>query len=313
VRAEDLLVTEVLAVYLKEHAPTVINQKFLHNTAGRLIPKWWTGKTLTEVTNANCRAYTAWRREQLKKTGEPVSDQTIRHELTAIQSAMNWYKDEKAKQLIVPDVWRPPATPPREDYFLTRSEVAGRIRIARNLGLHHLARFLLIGTYSGNRPDVTLKLSWLPSAHTAWVDLDNLTLHRKDMKERDTKKRRPRCRIHNRLLRLLRRWRAADMAMGITSVIHYRGKPIETIYSAWRTVAALAGKPASMAHDEHAHDAPHILRHTACTLLIVSNVELNAAAAYVGMTPELLWRRYGHHHPSFQAAAASFTGKVRGL
>jgi integrase len=66
-------------------------------------------------------------------------------------------------------------------------------------------------------------------------------------------------------------------------------------------------KPKTMAHNPEANDAPHITRHSAATALITApNVDLRAAAAYLGMTVEMLWGRYGHHHPDFQSDVAGF-------
>jgi hypothetical protein len=40
-----------------------------------------------------------------------------------------------------------------------------------------------------------------------------------------------------------------------------------------------------------------------------SRVNIFEAAGYLGMSPETLTSRYGHHHPDFQTAAATATGK----
>jgi len=33
---------------------------------------------------------------------------------------------------------------------------------------------------------------------------------------------------------------------------------------------------------------------------------LEQVDAYLGMTPDMLWKRYGHHHPEFQKDAAEW-------
>jgi hypothetical protein len=40
-----------------------------------------------------------------------------------------------------------------------------------------------------------------------------------------------------------------------------------------------------------------------------SGVDAFAASGFLGMTAEVLWDVYGHHHPKFQERAASATGK----
>jgi integrase len=51
-------------------------------------------------------------------------------------------------------------------------------------------------------------------------------------------------------------------------------------------------------------DSPHILRHTAATLLMQSGIDLAQIGGYLGMTVETLERVYGHHHPDFVPDAA---------
>jgi integrase len=68
----------------------------------------------------------------------------------------------------------------------------------------------------------------------------------------------------------------------------------------WKTTAKLTGE----------HDAPHILRHTAATWLMRAGVNHYEAAGYLGMSAKTLWDVYGHHHPDFQMAAATATGKA---
>src|SRR5262249_9455530 len=113
----------------------------------------------------------------------------------------------------------------------------------------------------------------------------------------DGNKRQPVARIHTRLLPHLRRWREADLAEGITSVIHYRGEPILKLRKAWVGVAQAAGSKR--------RDSPHIVRHTAATWQMQAGTDLAQAAAYLGMRPETLWDYYGHHHPDFQREAAN--------
>jgi integrase len=52
------------------------------------------------------------------------------------------------------------------------------------------------------------------------------------------------------------------------------------------------------------HITPHILRHTAATWAMQRGVNVWDAAGWLGMSPEVLERVYGHHHPDFQRDAA---------
>lgn len=300
-----LLIDEVIAAYLKEHADESKSREFLLYTAQPII-EWWTGKRLAEVNRTNCRAYVKWRTAQFrrrhansKKPPVRISDQTARHELKTLRAALNWYKSEHDPQMVVPTVTLPKKAPPRKDYWLTRPDVAARLRRARrHAQTRHICRVLLIGVYSGTRPGAILALRWLPSPAAGWIDLESGTIHRAGAAERETRKRKPPARIHARLLPHLRRWHRADTNAGISHVVHYGGHPIRKLRRAWGTIGG-------------GHDGPHICRHTAATWLMQAGVDLYEASGYLGMTPETLWSTYGHHHPSFQEAAATAVSKRR--
>ena len=49
---------------------------------------------------------------------------------------------------------------------------------------------------------------------------------------------------------------------------------------------------------------PHTLRHTAATWLMQNGVPIWEAAGFLGMSPEMLARVYGHHHPDHLRNAA---------
>ena len=276
---------------------------------GTPIAEWWGARNLTvgDVNKANCEAYTSWRTSQYvkrhpnaKKPPRLVMRSTARADLKLMNAAIVHFKANYDPSLVEPTVTLPDPTPTKTDYWLTRDEVARRLRIARaDPNLRHMARVILIGVYQGNRTvSATLPLRWVPSSTAGWFDLETEVLHRSGTGERQTKKRKPPCRINERLLPFLRRWRDADLKKGLTHVIHYKGGPIETsVKTAWHTL---------MGDNE---DGVHILRHTCCTWLMRDGVDLGKAASYVGMTIKTLWDTYGHHHPDFHRDAARMSGK----
>ena len=306
--ASELFVDEIIAAYLNEYAKHSPSREFLTHTAAPVL-EWWTGKKLSLVNGANCRKYVLWRtgqKHRRAKARKPISEQTARHDLKTLRSAIRWYHREYGPLPSVPTVTLPPKAAQRQDYWLTRDEVAARIHAARkNSRTHHVARQLLIGVYTGTRPGAILRLMWLPSAAGGWFDLENGVLHRRAMGARRTRKRQPPARIHARLMPHLRRWRKADMAKRITSVIHYQGSPVKKLRNSWNTVAKAAGTTRK--------DGPHITRHTAATWQMQAGTNLYEAAGYLGMSPETLWETYGHHHPDFQSdAATAVSKKARG-
>jgi integrase len=229
--------------------------------------------------------------------------QTARHDLKTLRTAINWYHGEYLLPNI-PKVWLPAKAPQREDYCLTRDEVAARLRAAkRNARTRHVGRQLLIGVYSGTRPGAILALQWLPSPAAGWVDVDGGILHRRAINARRTNKRQPPVRIHTRLLPHLTRWRRLDLARGITSVIHYQGSPVKKLRNSWKAVARASGCTES--------DGPHITRHTAATWLMQAGVNVFEASGYLGMSPKTLWETYGHHHPDYQSTAARAVAKSK--
>ncbi|HEX7073794.1 MAG TPA: hypothetical protein VF226_07105, partial [Hyphomicrobiaceae bacterium] len=235
----------------------------------------------------------------------------------------------------IPAMKLPPATPPREDYWLTRKEVAERLRVARRMPqCKHIVRALLIGVYTGTRPGAARKLRWIPSTSGGWFDLETETLHRRAQGEAENNKRKPKARIHRRLLPWLRRWYRADMEIGIkrrisergrrvertvktTYVIHYYGKPIEKLRRSWASVAIAAGHAKQIGTDADGNpiwqipDGPHVCRHTAATWLMQAGVDKREAAGYLGMSEKTLEEVYGHHHPDFQSDAARADGRRR--
>ncbi len=179
---------------------------FLSGGAGRI----------RDVNGANCRAYVAWRTAQIYR-GKSISDQTARHDLKTMRAAINWYKSERDASLIAPAVTLPAKAAPRFGYYLERSEVAMRLRVARkSYRTRHVARMMLIGVYTGTRPGAILRLRWTPAVDAGWFDIEGEVLYRAGSKARPNKKRQPPAQIHFRLLPHLRRWREADVALGIT-------------------------------------------------------------------------------------------------
>lgn len=273
--------------------------------------KWWSGKTLAQVNGVNCRAYVRWRTAQdrkrhpkSKKPPVKVSDQTARHDLKSLRAALRFYKREVDGELVVPTVTLPSKAPPRTDYFLTRDELAARLRVARRSPqARHVARMLLIGWYTGTRPGAILALRWFSSASAGWFDLSAGVLHRRGGQARITNKRQPPAKIHARLLPHLRRWHRRDTECEppITNVIHYQGEPVGKLRRSWDTVAKQAGSTRK--------DAPHILRHSCCTWLMQAGVDVYEAAGYTGVSVKVLLETYGHHHPAFQEKAATATAK----
>lgn len=291
----DLHVADVMTVYLREQAPTVARPDFIAVTAAPIIA-WFAGKRLSDIRGQTCRDYVEWRTAA-------VSIATARHDLKTLRAAINYYHREKGPLASVPPVTIPPASAPRQRW-LTRLEVAAMLRSARRLGLDHIARYILIGVYTGTRSQALLSLSWMPQTAGGWVDVERGVLYRRGSSEVEgTTKRRPSSKLHARLIPHMRRWRDADIAAGIVHVVHWQRKRVGKLRRSWRSVCAAAGLGADV--------VPHTLRHTAATWQMQSGVPTWEAAGYLGMTESILREVYGHHHPDHQTAAARADGRRR--
>ena len=237
---------------------------------------WWGDKKLSDVTAKNCRSYAANK-----------SPAAARRDLEVLRAAIGYWHREYGPLPSIPAVVLPPKPAPRERW-LTRSEAARLLRAARHTP--HLARFILLGIYTGTRSGALLAAQW------SWVDLVGGTMHRRAPgTAENTQKRTPPVRLGRRILAHLRRWRRLDG--GINGfVVHYDGKRIQKMRRSWRTATRAAGLGADV--------TPHVLRHTRATWMMQAGVDMWEAAGALGMSPEMVSRIYGHHHPDFQKKAA---------
>jgi integrase len=271
-----------LRTILERHRDTHPTKTEFGKYMAKPLIAWWGDMTLDDITEEACRAYAQHRGK---------AQATIRHELQYLASACKrCSKDGQAVR-----VWLPQPPPPKSAYFLHRLHVAQRLRIARHTH-PHICRALLIGIYTGTRPGTVRALRWSPAPGCGWFDLDAETLHRGP--EVSPNKRKGRARIHFRLLAHLKRWKKMDGDQDW--VIHYRGRPCKSIRRAWDTVTRRAGQE---------KDAPHICRHTCATWLLQSGVSYHEASGFLSMSVQTLEKRYGHHSPFFQQAAARARGR----
>jgi len=267
-----------------EHAPTTAKPKLIAEHIEGLTD-YWGEKKVSSIKGATCRQFAA------KKTPSMA-----RRELETLRAAVNYFHKEYGLDP-VPAFTMPPKPRSRERW-LTRTEAARLLRSAR--GMPHLQRFILIALYTGTRSGAVLKLSWLASISTGYVDLQRGILYRSGSEQRATKKRQPPAAIPSRLLAHLRRWKRLDG--GIKNVVNWNGSSVLSVKKAFRS----ARENAKLSKDV----IPHTLRHTCATWLMQAGVESWQAAGFLGMTVEMLERTYGHHSPTFQRdASEALTGK----
>ncbi|MFC4172679.1 site-specific integrase [Microvirga sp. GCM10011540] len=331
--AAQVLVTDVLSVYAEEVA---VGHTRPHKTAERLVQlgEWWKGKTLADITGKTCRAYAKWRKSHVWKAARPdvtgtaprkVGDGGARRELEDLRAAVNYYiKEGYCREHI--EVTLPPRGQPR-DRYLERDEAAqllwhmwkyrepqtihrgarkGTVIPGKKKKRQHLARFMLVGLYTGTRAGAICSAGFEPKEGQGWVDLERGVFHRKRIGAKETKKRQPPVKLPAPLLAHIRRWSKNKRRDGsaVEYVVEYQGKPVADVGKAF----AAAVKDAGLGPDV----TPHVLRHTCATWLMQMGVDLWEAAGFLGMTVQTLERVYGHHRPDYQsAAAAALTGANR--
>jgi integrase len=283
--------------------------------------EWWGDKVLSDVKRSNCRAYVEYRTAQANRRFKDsvraprISASTARRELEDLASAIAAYHAEFTLDA-VPVVSLPPK-PSRRQRWLTRTEAAlmlwaclgwrydtqdGKLaKVPDGQGVRkqirnrrkHLARFILIGLYSGTRHMAIVRARWRPSENEPHVDTERGLLFRRGSRERETSKRQPPARVTPRLLAHMKRWHRLDAKRAIDHVVHMNGCPLTgKIRTAWQGARNDAGLAADV--------VPHVLRHTSATWLMQGRAELNDAAGFLGMSEQTLREHYWHHHPDFQ-------------
>lgn len=147
----------------------------------------------------------------------------------------------------------------------------------------HIARFLLLGIYTGTRAGAIAAAAFEPGEGAGWVDLVAGIWYRQPAGKRKTKKRATTVQIPKRLLAHLRRWKRINPEQ--RHVIEFNGKAVLEVNKGFAVVARRAGLGPEV--------TPHTLRHTCATWLMQTGADLWDAAGYLAMTYALLESVYG--------------------
>ena len=298
---DQIDIADVLSIYLDDCGPRITDRPKLERAVGRLND-FWGGRMLSQVTAAECRTYASSR----GKTGGTRTD------LETLRAAINHHSKEGLHRGLV-RVTLPQKGPPR-DRWLTRDEAARlvwtcwRYRETQTLHrgrkegqpvetekrpLRHLARFILIGLYTGTRAGAIASASPYRDTGHSFVDLDQGIFYRLAIGRRSTNKRQTPAPIPPRLLAHMRRWVRRG---AVTShFVEWHGMPVKSVKTGFGHAVKLA--------DLWGNVTPHTLRHTAATWLMQRGVPIWQAAGYLGMSVEILERTYGHHHPDYMRSA----------
>jgi hypothetical protein len=196
-RPTEILIADVLAIYLKDVAPRHARE---NETKQRVLAldAWWGDRTLADINGANCRAYVEHRSSQAWKSARPertqntpriVTTAAARRELEDLRAAINYHRREGLCSEIV-SVALPEKPPAREDW-LTRSQAAQllwaawrakqvmRDRTTKRAVGQHVARFILVGLYSGTRSSAICDAALMPTVGRGYIDLERGVFYRR--------------------------------------------------------------------------------------------------------------------------------------
>jgi integrase len=309
---ESIDVADVLSVYDEDCRQRQANKLKFDERLARLV-KWWGGKVLSDVNGASCRAYT-------KSRG---SNGGARRDLEDLRAAINHHSMEGFHRGVV-RVVLPEKGLPRERW-LDRSEAAKllwacwRYRETQTVHvgplkgqkietdkrpLRHVARFMLIGLYTGTRAGAIASASPFRAEGKSHIDLERGIFYRLAIGRRATAKRQTPVPLPRRLLAHLTRW--ARLGIANSHFVEWNGKPVLSVKTGFASGVRLAGLDISLGNV-----TPHTLRHTAATWLMQAAAPMWEAAGFLGMSEKTLRETYGHHHPDYLRGAANAVGTRR--
>ncbi len=303
---EEIDCADVLAIYLTDVGEPA--EQFEIEARIDRLNEYWGGKMLAQVNAKTCAGY-------VKHRGNTGG---ARRDLETFRAAINHHAKEGFHRGVV-RVSLPPKGEAR-DRWLTRKEAAAliwhcwryrekqTIHSGKSKGgavstdrrpLRHVARFILIGLYTGTRAGAIATASPYCEPGRSYVDLDRGIFYRQAIGRRATKKRQTPAPIPPRLLVHMRRWKARRLIAAC--FVEFNGKPVVSVKRGFQSAVRLAGLAGRV--------TPHTLRHTAATWLMQRGVPIWEAAGFLGMSPEVLQETYGHHHPDFLHGAAAAIGQ----
>ena len=279
-------IADVVAIYAEDIAPKHARPKDTGNRLDRLLD-YFGDKKLSDLNKASCQSYAEQRGSQ----------SAARRELEDLRAAVRHHWELGLSTALSP-VTLPEKSLPRERW-LTRSEAAKLLWAAwrrrksfkghstKQATAKHIARFILVGLYTGTRASAICGAALAPEEGRGWVDLENGVFYRRAIGRRENAKRQPAIRLPPQLLAHMRRWKAKRLSHN--SVIEWQGEPVLRVSKGFAAVVKSAKLRAGV--------SPHILRHTAITWQAQLGTPIHEICGFFGITAKMFEDVYGHHHP----------------
>jgi integrase len=301
----EVPLADILNCYAQGKAKTVARPRELTQRAAALLDFF--GRMT--LANLAAKSPEAVRDDYVERRGSSMA----RRELEDLRAAIGAYfeRDENRQTAIrLPRIALPPK-PQARTRWLTRSEAAKLIWAAWRFretqrgattdraSRQHVARFILVGLYTGSRSGAICNAALTEAIGRGYVDLDKGLFYRRGLGDAETKKRQPTVSIPERLLTHMRRWRR--LRISNQAVVEYQAQPVKSVRKAFARAAADAGLK---------DVTPHILRHTAVSWAVQNGVDLYRIADFFGMTPAMILGVYGHLRPD-NVVGDAITGRTR--
>jgi len=210
------------------------------------------------------------------KRRKTVVDSTIRRELTDILAILSW-SAQRRPPLIPSNPVRDYKKPKAYDAIILPPSTAEVSAILAQAA-EHLRRAIILSYYLGLRPGAVELLGLRWSAVSWESETIMVTSAHKGGPERRAVP------IHGDLLPVLRSWK--DQDQDGPYMVHYRGKPVESIKTSWSGALERAGITRRI--------RPYDLRHAFATAALERNADIKALSEIMGSRPETLMRTYQH-------------------
>jgi integrase len=214
------------------------------------------------------------------------------------EARLRWLERSEAARLLWA-CWRH-----KEEQTIHRGKNKGIKIKTGKYTLRHVARFILIGLYTGTRASAIAAASPCKKEGHAYVDLDAGLYHRLAIGRRATNKRQPTVPIPDRLLAHMRRW--YDKGIIANHFVEWNGIGVKSVKNGFARGVEVANLDLS-----DGNVTPHTLRHTAATWLMQLGTDPWQASGYLGMSVKVLLDTYGHHHPDYMREASGAITRKR--
>jgi len=307
----DVFVADVISIYLADVVPGQARPEKAAERAVRLL-EFFGRMTLDEITGKTCREYAAWR--EGKGRSNKGRGGGAKRDLEDLRAAINHHHKEGYHREVVRVVL--PKKGMARQRWLTRDEFAKLLWTCwrtrevqegaptKKRPLRHLCRLLLIGVYTGSRPGAIFSASWIEGDGRSYVDLEHGIFHRHAGGAIETNKRQPTVKLPDGLADHLKRWKRLDEEAGEKSgfVVRFNGARATDFDTSIKRALKLAELPGGV--------TAYTLRHTCASWLVAKkDMTIWDVANFIGTSPAMIERHYGHLAPNYQDKAAKAIGR----